>query len=207
MSRRRLGIGVLLAACLAMPTRSSADSLIDLIWEMSGPQMIGFLSECRIALDGSFEHCKVFEKKVVGPGARSTTKVWLSLQGGPFFSTGKNASGQDYKFFKVGMIAFDPMLEVQSVTRSNGFAMYHGVLGVSYNLLFGEGFDTFTNVAFKLRPIGLTFPLGGGWKFDLEYNVRLYPSGFSADEFGKVPVAPPLNRAETVQGVGLGLRF
>src|SRR5262245_20493561 len=104
------------------------------------------------------------------------------------------------------MLAFDPVLDIESYRNANGLSLYHGVFGVSYNLLFGEGFDTFANVALKMRPIGVAIPIRQQWRFTVEGTLRFYPSGFSADQFGKLPAAPQFNRAEVVYGLAFGLR-
>jgi hypothetical protein len=198
-----------MSAFLLFPGRSYADGIIDLIWEMSGPQLVGYLSQCRIALDGTPEFCNVFGKKVSGQGARSTTRIWLSLEGGPYLSTGKNAegvTGSNYEAWKVAMLAFDPVLEFESVRKTNGFSLYHGLAGVSVNLLFGSGFDAFTNGALKVKPIGAAIPIGDHWRFTIEGTLRFYPSGFSADQFGKTPATLQLNRPEVVKGLAFGLR-
>src|SRR5262245_44245158 len=205
MSKRGLLIGTCMVTIVLAFPRTGSAGLADFILEMSGPQMVGLLAQCRIAVGGAFEDCRAAPgMRIAGQGGQS--RVHLTLEGGPYFSTGKNEGGQNYVFFKIGMLAFDPMLEVESVSRP-GFSMYHGVLGVSYNFLFGSGVDAFTNVAFKLRPIGIAFPVGRGWKLEVEYNLRLYPNGFTADEFGKTPVVPASTTTEAVNSFSFGLRF
>ena len=118
-----------------------------------------------------------------------------------YFSLGKNAGGQDYEFGKTWMLTFDPMFEMVTKEKQGGnFAVYHGLLGVSYNLLLGSEFRRFTNAAFKLRPLGVSYK-----RVNFEYNLRVYPNGFSADEFGKLPLVPEANRAEAVHGFSIGI--
>jgi hypothetical protein len=199
-----------ITAFLVFPGRSYADGIIDLIWEMSGPQLVGYLLQCRIALDGTPESCNVVGKKVSGQGARTTTRIWLSLEGGPYLSTGRNAEGvtgpNNYEAWKVAMLAFDPMLEFESVRTPRGLSLYHGLVGGSVNLLFGSGFDAFTNAALKVKPIGVAIPIGDHWRFTVEGVLRFYPTGFSADQFGKTPATLQLNRPEVVKGLAFGLR-
>jgi hypothetical protein len=140
--------------------------------------------------------------KVAGAATAPVRKVWFSFEGGLYFSTGKDASGQDYEAGKTWMVAFDPMIEIQTVDRGR-FKMYHGVMGMSYNLLFGPDFDKFTNVAFKLRPIGVII----NNRFNIAYNLRVYPRGFTADQFGKIPTTPSENKSETVHSFSVGFRY
>jgi len=202
MSQRRLWtISCILAGVLVFP-RDGRAGIIEIIIEMSGPQMFGFLVECRVPIDGTLDQCTVVGKKVAGQAAPPPRKLWFSMEGGVYVSTGHDVDGLDYEFGKTYMLAFDPMMEVQTVTRQN-FSMYHGVMGVSYNFLFGEGFRKFTNVAFKLRPIGVII----GNRVNISYNLRLYPSGFTADQFGQLPPSPETTKPETVHGFSVGYRF
>lgn len=207
MTQQRFGMAVcLVVALLAFPRAGSA-GMGEVILGMSGPQLIGYpLIQCRVVLDSTARSCEVSGRTFAGRWAQS--KIRLTLEGGPYFSTGKDAEGQDYQFFKIGMLAFDPMLEIESwrSTSENRFAVYHGVLGVSYNLLFGSGFDSFTNVALKVRPIGVMFPAGKRFRVEVEYNLRLYPNAFSADEFGKVPLVPASTTGEAVHSFSFSVR-
>jgi hypothetical protein len=204
MWKRRLW--TMASACvllLATPRESSA-GLGEWIWEMSGPSMVGVLIECRASIaDEIVDSCTVAGAPV--RKRRVDRKFWLALGGGLYGSTGKNADGTDYRGGKVWMLAFDPMLEVQSVNKKVG--VYHGVIGMSYNLMFGSGFSSFTNAGFKLRPLGILIPLPEGYKLDVAYNLRLYPNGFSADAFGFVPGSPPGPGTESVHSVSIGLRL
>lgn len=202
MSQRRLWvIACVLAAVLAFP-RDGRAGIIEIIIEMSGPQMIGFLVECRVPIDGTVDQCTVVGMKVAGQDMPPARKLLFSLEGGVYVSTGHDVDGQDYEFGKTYMLAFDPMIEIQTVTRPR-FAMYHGVMGMSYNFLFGEGFRKFTNVAFKVRPIGVII----NNRVNVAYNLRLYPNGFTADQFGRLPIVPENNKPEAVHGISVGVRF
>jgi hypothetical protein len=81
------------------------------------------------------------------------------------------------------------------------------VLGVSYNLLHGDAFPTFSNAALKLRPAGIVIPFSTNWGVDFSYNLRLYPRGFTPEDFGKVslPDAEP-GRGEAVHSFVIGFR-
>jgi hypothetical protein len=182
MTTRRLWTAaVVLGAAITAP-RDARAGIIEFIWEMSGPQMIGVLAECRLNFDGGgVDQCTAAGFPFAGEDTPRPRKLWLTLDAGVYFSTGHDVSGQDYEFGRTWMLSFDPMIEIQTVSRPK-FAMYHGVMGVSYNFLFGEGFRKFTNVALKVRPIGVIIAN----RVNVAYNLRLYPNGFTADQFGRV---------------------
>jgi hypothetical protein len=204
MSQHRLlTVVCVFAALLAFPKEGKAAAgIIEIIIEMSGPQMLGFLVECRVPLDGTLDQWTVVGKKVAGQDAPPPRKLRFALEGGVYVSTGHDVDGLDYEFGKTYMLAFDPMLEIETVTRPR-FAMYHGVMGASYNFLFGEGFRKFANVGFKLRPIGVVIAN----RVDLSYNLRLYPNGFTADQFGMLPLVPESGGPEAVHGIVIGYRW
>jgi hypothetical protein len=189
---------------LATPREGSA-GIGEWIWEMSGPMMVGGVVECRYSvLDGGWDSCTV--SGVPLRQRKYDQKLWLALAGGIYGSTGKNSDGTDYRGGKVWMLAFDPMIEIQSAGNDR-FGIYHGVFGVSYNLMFGPDFSSFTNAAFKLRPIGFFVPFIKNTKLDVAYNLRLYPNGFSADAFGLTSEVPSGPGTETVHSISIGLRL
>lgn len=206
MSQRRFltvaGALVMLFSC----PRDGSAGIIEIIGEMSGPWMFGVGPECRVKIDGTGAYqCRVF-KKVLGVTQFEQPRVWVSFEGGPYFSLPPDVSGQDYEAGKIWMVAFDPMLHIQTTNPGSEVVVSHGVLGASAQRFFGEGFDAFTNLALKLRPIAVEFPFLGK-RIEAAYNLRLYPSGFTSDLFGKVPVVPESDRPETVQSLSVAVRF
>ena len=190
--------GIALLALLAFPRAGSAD-LIDFIWEMSGPQMIGVgLLHCEYDLPDGDPRCRFISHE----GQRH--RVWrLALDATAYTSTGKSSGTHDYPFGRIGMVAVEPMLEVRSCcTDEAGFSVHHGV-GLSYDFLFGRHFSRFNNFGVKITPIGITFK-----KFSAAYNVRVYPHGFTADEFGLGPQLFGLSRPrETLHGFSVDYDF
>ena len=195
LARRTLTVVGMVTVLLGMPRTTSA-GIIDVIWEMSGPQLLGGSFECRLGLNGAVGPCGIAGFQV--NAHKPALPVWLSLAEGLYVSTGKNASGQDYEFGKTWMVAFEPMLEVQSF-NAGGLQIYHGVMGLSYDFLFGD-FSSFSNVGFKLRPVAFMIRD----RIVIAYNLRLYPRGFTADQFGKVLLAPADTKPETVHGFTIG---
>jgi hypothetical protein len=53
----------------------------------------------------------------------------------------------------------------------------------------------------KFRPVGVTI----NKKWNMSYTLRIYPNGFTADEFGLLPRNEDLDRTfEAVHGFSLG---
>ena len=221
---------------LATPKSGSA-GILEIIAEMSGPKMFGFGADCRLALDGTWESCKasgaLTPLKAAGSAftEQRPPRVWLSLAGGYYFSADATVNQVHYRKGEVKMWAFDPMLEFESKSWPKDcrtklraadcaelkYQIYHGVIGISYNVLFGGGFSTFSNVGLKIRPVGVVIPLVKRWDlpgsdkkasigFDFSYDVRVYTRRFTAEDFGRVAVEPEENGAETVHAFVFGAR-
>jgi hypothetical protein len=175
---------------------------MDLIWEMSGPQLIGAVIGCKVELNADLNECSI----VGWPVKRSSglPRAWLSVEGGIYTSTGKNAD-IDYHDFDTNMLAFEPMLEVRS-TGPTGFVVYHGLAGLSYDFLFGRDFRRFDKFGVKFRPVAVAFNTGRV-RWDLAYNLRLYGNGFTADEFTREPRVDIDRPFERTHGFSIGLLF
>ena len=79
------------------------------------------------------------------------------------------------------MVAFEPLLEVRSYTSTDAnFMLHHGLMGISYDVLFGENFDTFDNVGLKFRPVGVTI----NKRYNASFTLRYYPRRFTSEDFG-----------------------
>jgi hypothetical protein len=139
---------------------------------------------------------------------RRDAKIWLSLAGGFYWSADKTVNGQDYESGEVKMFTFDPMLEIESWRHSTrSLQFYHGVIGLSYNVLYGDGFPTFGNVGLKVRPVGIVIPITSDVGFDFSYDLRIYPRRFTAEDFGRTPVVAEGNGAELVHALVFGARI
>jgi hypothetical protein len=189
--------GLVLIASLAYPLTASA-SIIDFIWEMSGPQMIGLVLHCEYdpQFKGPYEtdpqtkkdftraDCRFVDRRFVGyTRIRTQRRFWLSVDTGIYGSTGKDSDLREYKFLKTGMLAIEPIFEIRSFDSGDGrLVIHHGVAGFSYDYLFGSGFDSFDKAAVKFRPIAFTIKQ----KFNVALNVRIFPNGITPDEFSMV---------------------
>jgi hypothetical protein len=220
MPRRHVRIaGVTLLALLGVPGASHA-SVWDWIWSMSGPQMVGVVFHCEWdwepkdpnATKGdsqgkpySASECRFVDKKIVGNArARTTRRTWLTLDTNAYTSTGKNSDDFEFEAFENFMVAFEPMVEIRSFTNDAGkgnLSFHHGLVGMSYDILFGEDHGTFDKIGFKFRPIGFTYK-----KLNGAFNIRWYPNGFTGDEFGvSEPRLDDINRpSETLWGFSVG---
>jgi hypothetical protein len=204
MSHRRYWIAAGALAMLLTLPRAGAAGIIEIIAEMSGPQMIGFPFECRLGVSRqgtSLEFCHWFVPLVGSPNRE--TKTWLTLEGGPYFSTGVGTNADLYETGDVFMLTFDPMIERVSLGSAVG-GVYHGA-GLTANFLFGNRFRRFGNVGFKFRPAGFIIPIGSRGTLDLSYNLRIYPRRFTADDFD-VPGTPE-DGVEFVHAGVIALRF
>ena len=80
------------------------------------------------------------------------------------------------------MVAFEPgVLAFSKVGSPTSWRLGHGA-GVSYGLLFGENFRRFDKFAVSIIPIEAS---RGKWILGLKF--RIYPNGFTDDEFGFGP--------------------
>jgi hypothetical protein len=195
MLRRYLGSLVLAwFGLLALPSAGHA-SIIDWIWTMSGPQMVGLVLHCEYDIQNNISECRGLDYRFAGKlSPRQERRVWLSIDTGFYVSTGYDSETTEYSWFKQQMIAFEPILEMRSYSSRDGLVDYHhGLIGISWDLLTGSGHDPFDKFGLKFRPVGITIKK----KWNMSYTLRLYPNGFSPDEFDG-PSVPNLNRPKEV---------
>lgn len=210
---RRLAIcGAVMIATFAFPGYARA-GLADIIWEMSGPQMIGVLVRCRVPLHEGATQCGVQlplnpEPKAAANGQPAREVVWLALEGGAYVSTGHNSGGNDYKFGHIGMLTFEPMIEfgfagdiARAYEKDSEIGAVYGGIGPMINRFLVKGpAESFTKYGIKLRPIAIAF---SGWA--LEYNIRIYPEGFTPDQFGFGPPRDFDRPFEAVQSISVSV--
>jgi len=195
MMRRRIAIvGTLLVALLAAPRRSEA-GLLDIIWDMSGPQMIGFAHACLYSLNNhKFEQCRFGENPTAQyPAKRAAAdkpkNPFLGFSAGIYGSTGVDSGTQPYKWFEIGMLELTTGLAFKSYETggpdNDDVRVYHG-FGVAYERFFGRGIKDFNNgaiqgfnkVAITVTPVDVTLN-----KVAFGLKMRVYPQGFTDDDF------------------------
>jgi hypothetical protein len=206
MGQRGVAAAIALVALLAFPRTGSA-GLLDFIWEMSGPQMIGGGFACRWAADETLpQQCRVGGLRIEPLFTDQGEEPWLflSMAGGWYFSTGKDsrdATGArvEYDFFENHMLTFEPTVEVLSRRFTPDLKMYQGLGGLTLNYLFGVDHKPFWKAGIKLTPILIEYKR---WSFSA--NVRLYPDGFTLDQFKPVPAVGDDRPSEYTFGIGVG---
>jgi hypothetical protein len=210
MSRRRLAVCcAVICATLIFPRQVHA-GLADIIWEMSGPQMVGVMVRCRIPFGGSATTCRVVSLAFDG----HREKVWLSLEAGAYVSTGRNNNGIPYRWGRIGMLVYEPMVEFLGTgdieaayekpkpgeSNRHRRAVYFGAGPMINRFLVSGSAPSFMKYGIKLRPFAIAIK---GWAF--EYNIRVYPDGFTPDEFGfgtRMNIDRPI---EAVQSIGISI--
>jgi len=207
MPRLTCGIaGIALAFTLVCPRPANA-GLIDFIWEMSGPQMVGVPISCDFELtapsrDQSDYECRVSEVSISGDRALRDrrSRFWLEVGGGVYISTGKNSEMREFGFGRVQLFAYEPMLHIRTLNRDS-VKLTHGVMGLSYFLITGSDFKRFDNVGLKIVPVELTYK-----GFGIGYTLRVFPNGFTSEQFG-VPSGTTTHQGrEVVHGFVISLR-
>jgi hypothetical protein len=213
MVRRFVAVGALLLAVLGTP-RTSEAGLFDFIWEMSGPQMAGAGYGCHFSpppkivkkgcrLGGVAGYSALIETEGQRAAKQKVDRLFLALNGAYYFSTGKDSTDPvtgekvDYKFFHEHMLAVSPALVFQSV-KFRELTVYHSA-GVSYNFLFGQDFRRFDKFAFTITPIDVAVG-----RVSAGFTLRLYPNGFTQDEFGFGPRLHYDRESEWVLGFNVG---
>jgi hypothetical protein len=203
MMRRRFGaLGVLLFVLLGLPRTSDA-GILEFIYEMSGPQLIGYGHACILPLRTKPVRC---QWDVVRDSSDDQNRrgPHLVLQGTIFFSTPRDSKTVAYDWFDVGMVALEPSLMVTSKLPSSheGVRISHRA-GITYNYLFGRNFDSFDKFGYLLVPIEVTYK-----DIALAAKIRLYQHGFTDDEFGFGDLRLDSDRpAEVVWGASFSFRF
>ena len=192
-----------LAFCLVVGGATEARAgLGDVIWGMSGPQMIGGVLRCRVPVSGGMTKCNLFGVPIGGePDTTRERRTWISVDGGIYTSTTKDQEDTDFRAWRTWMLSAEPLFEVASMSRGD-VRFSHGV-GVAAHFLFGPDFRRFTNAGFKVRYAAVEI----GDHVELAYNERYYPNGFTPDQFGFDVPAPAERSFERTWGFSIGYKY
>jgi len=202
MITRRLAAVAVLLITLGAPRTSDA-GILEFIWEMSGPQLIGYGHACILDLRAKPVRCQLDLIKD-SPDGQNRRSVYLTLQGSIFFSTPRDQKTVEYDWFDVGMVALEPRLMMSSKVPSSrdGVRLTHGA-GITYDYLFGKNFDSFDRLGFLIVPIEVTYR-----NIAIAAKIRLYRHGFTDDDFGVGQRTPESDRpSEAVYGGSFSFRF
>jgi hypothetical protein len=193
--------GSLLIAVLGVPRPSEA-GLLEIIWEMSGPQMLGLGYGCMYSVrTGSLEQCRL------GAGLISRDKNYAT-KNGPFLvlggsilgSTGKDSRSQGYDWGEIWMLALEPGVAMRSYdNQQRDIQVHHGV-GISYDVLFGDDIRRFDKFAITVTPVDVAFR-----RVAFGVKLRMYPNGFTDDEFKPGPRVSKNRPFETTLGFTFNL--
>ncbi len=204
---RRLVVFVWLLAMMLVSPRQSEAAFVDFIVGLSGPQLIGIGAGCRWDFHLNRDVCDLgmAPAMIAADQASRASKplFFFSVGGTYFFSTSKDGeSGVPYGWNDVRMLAFEPSVSVRSVNQE-GIKIHHGV-GPTFDYLFGRHFDSFGKAGIRVTPAELVFP---NQRFSVALTMRLYPNGFTDDEFG-FGVRRDYDRPfEAVYGISAGYTF
>jgi hypothetical protein len=196
MLRRIAVLGLMMFALLGVPRPSDA-GLLELIWEMSGPQMIGSGVSCLYSGRMQLQECRIggMFLQPLHQQPKNPHGPFLVLGGSGLVSTSKDSDTQQYGWFDANMVAFEPGLTVFSkISPSSNVRIAHGT-GVTYGLLFGDKFRRFDKFGFSLVPIEVSYK-----RIIFALKIRVYPNGFTDDEFGFGPRLDFDRPAETTYG-------
>lgn len=218
MGRRLAVLGALLIALLGF-SRPTEAGLLEIIWEMSGPRMLGLSYGCMInARSGSLEECRfgptptrdlataALNNQATATSTDPNRKVFVVLGGSLLTSTShdsKNDDGslrQGYDWGEIWMLAIEPGVAWR--WHEGRRVQLHSGTGVSYELLFGRDIKAFDKFAFTVTPIDVGWKrLAGGLRF------RLYPHGFTDDEFKPGPLVKKDRGFEFTWGFTASIRI
>ena len=203
-------IWLALLVALAAP-RSASAGLLDYIWELSGPQLLGVGAQCERGLWPSQTlQCFFFVPNRTGREQHARQRIWLLVEPALYFSTGKNSTEGghqfDFRFRRAEMAGIDPMVAYR--VPGGLKPRFYVAAGFSLNRFFGPDVDDFFNWAYKLRPIAADLPLCRRFTLQLAYNLRFYPSGFAArDRSNGGAVLSKGHGLERVTGYSVALIF
>jgi hypothetical protein len=190
MGRRIAVVGGLLLMLLGAPRPSNA-GLLEIIWEMTGPQMLGLGYSCMHSpKTQTIEQCRW---SPLVRGLNTTTGIkgpFLVFGGSILGSTGVDSPSQDYDWLEIGMVTLDPGVAVRS--HNQGDVQVHHAVGLSYNLIFGRDVETFHKWAITVTPYDITIV-----RFAVGLKLRLYPNGFLDEEFKRLPATGRSHPFET----------
>jgi hypothetical protein len=203
MTRRIAVLGIGLLVLLAAPRRSDA-GLIEFIWEMSGPQMIGASYNCRLNFQFRHDDCPVpIGRTTMGDDERRTRRLFLLASAALLVSTGKDSATAEYEPGETYLAALEPGLTYRSLPGENSgdFKIYHSA-GITYGILFGKHFHAFDKFGLKIIPVEVQYK-----RVEAAFTLRFYPHGFTNDEFGHGERQHYDRSSEWVLGFGFNIKL
>ena len=201
MGRRIAVVGLLLIALVGIPRPSEA-GLLEMIWEMSGPQMFGLGYSCMYSpRTQTWEQCRVGGNLIAQePHTPKKKGPFLVLGASIMGSTNKNSETQPYHWGEIWMLALQPGVAFRSYDNAECAIQVHHGVGVEYEVLFGGDIQTFDKFAFTVTPVNVSFR-----RVAFGIKLRMYPNGFTDDEFKPGPLIEMNRPFETTVGFTFSL--
>ncbi len=181
--------------------QSARASIFDIIWEMSGPQLVGFGAQCEF--DRHSSSCFWRARSDFAAEDFIKRKIWLNVEPSLYLATGAGK----WEVGSVLMFAFDPMVAIK-VNDGDRYRLYTAA-GASFNYFAGASVDDFGRVALKLRPLTFDYlPKRSRLKaVSFSYTWRYYDGiAVTSDPIGR-PVLGKGGPAEWVQGPTVAFLF
>src|SRR4051812_16331732 len=142
MSKWKSVLAILLLSVVLAP-RASEAGLGEVIWGLSGPQLLGVGFGCRFSFADGHRQCQAGSPPTVPLRAaelQPKLKPFFSLGGSYFRSTGKDSDTATYKLGEVEMLAFEPAVSFSTAPRMpSNWRFYHGGR-ISVHFFFGPKF-------------------------------------------------------------------
>jgi hypothetical protein len=201
MGRRIAVVGSLLIALVSIPRPSEA-GLLELIWEMSGPRMLGFGYGCMYSpRTQTWVQCR--SNPLLQARNTATEKGPFFVLGGSILaSTGRDSDTQSYDWGEIWMVALQPGVAVRSYENATKTVQVHHAVGVEYDVLFGRDIRRFDKFAMTVTLVDVSYK-----KVTAGLKYRLYPNGFTDDEFKPGPRESMDRPFEAVLGFTFGVIF
>jgi hypothetical protein len=206
-------VSITTVAVLLGSAVESQAGLLDYIWDTSGPPFLGLVFRCRQALktESDPDDQREREQKTMrcdplfsrSPSASSKPVVSMVMESGFYVQFGKDGKTDDgrkipFDFLNGVALAFEPIVEVHPPFYKK-WPVYHGV-GVTALAIASDDFPFTGNLGYKIRVVRVEWK---GWSAAV--NLRLFPDGFSDDQFGAGP--PPTGDREKELSVGFSVGF
>lgn len=219
MKRSIAAFATLVLVLLGVP-RGGEAGILDFIWEMSGPQMLGYSHGCLYSLTAKkwveCRHGKVpVTKRATGADSDKPGKdLMLGFNASILGSTAHDSATQSYRWFEIGMVELGGGVAIESYKcRCSSGGPYapevrvrHGI-GVFYERFFGQRtednngpIDGFNNWGVSVTPVDVALK-----RIAFGVKLRMYPNGFSDDQF-KAGL-PPVNDRPFETTLGFSFSF
>ena len=213
MVGRKVGAVVVLAVLAC--ARPADAGWLDFIWEMTGPQMVGFGIECEVGIARNPDRgCIIpgwrFSNANIARGEKPQDH-WFWVSTGAFYYV-----STDEEFTSSGVRGFgvDPMVLFSRFNDKRTIRVTAGA-GLTVQRFWSDDFEAFGNSGFKFRPLAVDFPVAGRMRLNVAYNLRYFWDGFeSSPAVEGTPTTPRIpavfrkgDQAETVHALGFTVTF